>query len=98
GRLIPRAPEMPDFRELRDPKRVVAPALEALEELQRRADERLRAVIGHVVAPIRELSTEIARLQARIEELESRLIPSKRDRSDNGGPPKSDNGGPPQTP
>jgi polyhydroxyalkanoate synthesis repressor PhaR len=77
GRLIPRAPDMQD---LPGPRRVVAPALEALEELQRRADERLRAVLGHVVAPIRELSTEISRLQARIEELESRLIPGKRDR------------------
>lgn len=79
GRLIPRASDMQD---LRDPRRVVAPALEALEDLQRRADERLRAVIGHVVAPIRELSTEISRLQARIEELESRLIPGKRAKSD----------------
>jgi polyhydroxyalkanoate synthesis repressor PhaR len=85
GRLIPRAPDMADLRELRDPKRVVAPALEALEDLQRRADERMRAVIAHVVAPIRELSAEIARLQARIEELESRLMPGRRDRSD---PPK----------
>ncbi|MFT3921969.1 MAG: polyhydroxyalkanoate synthesis regulator DNA-binding domain-containing protein [Myxococcales bacterium] len=75
GRLIPRTSE-----DLRDPKRVIAPALEALEDLQRRADERLRAVIGNVVAPLRELSSEISRLQARIEELESRLIPSKRDK------------------
>lgn len=75
GRLIPRNSE-----DLRDPKRVIAPALEALEDLQRRADERLRAVIGNVVAPLRELSSEIAKLQARIEELESRLIPSKRDK------------------
>ncbi len=77
GRLIPRAADMQD---LRDPRRVVAPALEALEDLQRRADERLRAVIGHVVAPIRELSAEISRLQARIEDLESRLIPGKREK------------------
>ncbi len=74
GRLIPRTDE------LRDPRRVIAPALEALEDLQRRADERLRAVIGNVVAPLRELSSEISRLQARIEDLESRLIPSKRDK------------------
>jgi len=75
GRLIPRTSE-----DLRDPKRVIAPALEALEDLQRRADERMRAVIGNVVAPLRELSAEIAKLQARMEELESRLIPSKRDK------------------
>jgi len=76
GRLIPRTSE-----DLRDPRRVIAPALEALEDLQRRADERLRAVIGNVVAPLRELSSEISRLQARIEELESRLIPGRRDKS-----------------
>jgi hypothetical protein len=69
---------------------VVTPALEALEELQRRTDERMRSVIAHVVAPIRELSTEIARLQARIEELESKLMPGKRDRSE--GPPKPPQG------
>lgn len=86
GRLIPRAPEMPDLRELRDrPMRVVTPAVEALEELHRRADEKMRTLIGSFLAPIRELSNEIARLQTRIEELESRLT-HRRERSDT--PPK----------
>jgi polyhydroxyalkanoate synthesis repressor PhaR len=80
GRLMPRASELPDLPELIDRKRnqVVAPALEALEDLQRRADERMRAVIGYVVAPMRELSAEITRLHARIEELESRLLRDKK--------------------
>lgn len=74
ARFIPRAPEMPDLRELKEgPMRVVAPAVEALEELQRRADEKMRALIGTVLVPIRELAHEVARLQARIEELEARL-------------------------
>ena len=86
ARFIPRAPDMSDLRELRDrPRRVVAPAVEALEELHRRADEKMRTVIGSVLAPLRELATEVARLQARIEELESRL--TRRDRNDN-QPPK----------
>lgn len=86
ARFIPRAPDMSDLRELRDrPRRVVAPAVEALEELHRRADEKMRTVIGSVLAPLRELATEVARLQARIEELESRL--TRRDRNEN-QPPK----------
>ncbi len=74
GRFLPSAADIPDLRELRDtPRRVVAPAVEALEELHRRADEKMRTVIGSVLAPLRELSHEVARLQARIEELEARL-------------------------
>lgn len=74
GRFIPRAPELPDLRELRErPRSMVAPAVEALEELHRRADEKARTLIGSVLAPLRELAHEVARLQARIEELEARL-------------------------
>jgi polyhydroxyalkanoate synthesis repressor PhaR len=74
GRFIPKT-ELPDLSAaLRDsPRRVVAPAVEALEELHRRADEKMRTLIGGVIAPLRELSHEVARLQARIEELEVRL-------------------------
>lgn len=88
GRLIPRT-EVP---ELLDPKRtltVVAPAMEALEELQRRADERMRGLIGCVLAPMRELQAEITRLQARIEELESKLTQNRRERPETTQPPSS---------
>jgi polyhydroxyalkanoate synthesis repressor PhaR len=75
ARFIPRAPDLPDLRELRDaPLRVVAPAVEALEELHRRADEKMRTLIGGVLAPLRELAHEVAKLQARIEELEDRIV------------------------
>jgi len=75
SRLVPKAGDMPDLRELRDnPKLILAPAIEALEELQRRADERVRNVVGSVLAPLREVGSEITRLQARIEELEARLL------------------------
>jgi hypothetical protein len=73
GRFMPKA-ELPDLSALRDsPRRVVAPAVEALEELHRRADEKMRTLIGGVIAPLRELAHEVARLQARIEDLEARL-------------------------
>src|SRR5206468_611966 len=54
---------------------MVAPAVEALEELHRRADEKARTLIGSVLAPLRELAHEVTRLQTRIEELEARLTP-----------------------
>jgi polyhydroxyalkanoate synthesis repressor PhaR len=74
GRFLPTAADIPDLQQLRDtPRRVVAPAVEALEELHRRADEKMRTLIGSVLAPLRELSHEVARLQARIEDLETQL-------------------------
>ena len=79
GRLIPKT-ELPDIPELIDRKRtqVIAPAIEALEELQRRTDQSMRAVLGFVVAPLRELQAEIGKLQHRIEELESKLTRDRR--------------------
>lgn len=85
GRLMPRG-EIPELPNLLSSRRAIAPAIEALEELQRKADERMRSLISYVVAPMRELQAEIGRLQQRIEELESRLIRG-RDKSE--GPPES---------
>jgi polyhydroxyalkanoate synthesis repressor PhaR len=88
GRFIPRAPDLPDLRELRErPRSMVAPAVEALEELHRRADEKARTLIGSVLAPLRELAHEVARLQTRIEELETRLT-TWRERGDKGSESK----------
>ncbi len=80
-RLIPRT----DIDLLETKQRtltVVAPAIEALEDLQRRADERMRGLISCVLAPMREFQAEITRLHQRIEELESKLIHHRRERSE----------------
>jgi polyhydroxyalkanoate synthesis repressor PhaR len=84
SRLIPKG-EIPDLRELREdlrelrenPKLVIAPAIEVLEELQRKTDERVRSVISTVLTPLREAAGELQRLQSRIEELEARLLHRK---------------------
>lgn len=98
SRLMPKG-DIPDLRELREelralrenPKLMLAPAIEALEELQRKADERVRSVVATALTPLRELANELQRLQAKIEELEARLL-HKKDRQD---PPA---GQPPTTP
>lgn len=76
GRFMPSAQDMAELRER--PRRVVAPAVEALEDLHRRADEKMRTVIGSVIAPLRELASEVARLQSRMEDLEARLTRRER--------------------
>lgn len=80
SRLVPH--EMRDLRE--HPRLMVGTAIDALEDLQRRADERVRATIGGVLASLREAAGEIARLQARIEELEGRLL-HRRDKPEAAG-------------
>lgn len=47
---------------------------EALDELQRLADDRMRGLIGHAITHVQQLQNEVKRLQARIEELEDRLV------------------------
>ncbi len=96
GRLMPRA-ELADIPELIERKKtaVIAPAIEALEELQRRTDQSMRYLIGCVVEPLRELQSEIGRLQARIEELESKLTrASKGPEKPQSQPAPSENGTP----
>jgi polyhydroxyalkanoate synthesis repressor PhaR len=92
SRLMPKG-DIPDLRELREelralrenPKLMLAPAIEALEELQRKADERVRSVIATALTPLRELAGELTRLQAKIEELEARLL-HRKERQDPPGP------------
>jgi polyhydroxyalkanoate synthesis repressor PhaR len=47
---------------------------EALDELQRIADDRLRLLVTSAIAPVHHLQGEVKRLQARIDELEARLV------------------------
>ena len=94
SRLMPKG-DIPDhLRELRDelralrenPKLVIAPAIELLEELQRKADERVRSVVASALTPLKELAAELQRLQAKIEELEARLL-HRKDRQEPPTPP-----------
>ena len=88
GKLINRegaahAPSIPPD----EPRRTMLTASkEALEELQRTADDRLRALVASAIAPVHYLQSEVKRLQARIEELEATLVKASRPRS---VPPKS---------
>jgi polyhydroxyalkanoate synthesis repressor PhaR len=96
SRLMPKG-DIPDFSELREelralrenPKLMLAPAIEALEELQRKADERVRAVLSTALTPLRELATELQRLQAKIEDLEARLLHRKERQDPPAGSPPS---------
>ena len=47
---------------------------EALDELQRIADDRLRLLVTSAIAPVHHLQSEVKRLQGRIVELEARLV------------------------
>jgi polyhydroxyalkanoate synthesis repressor PhaR len=53
---------------------VFASSKEALDELQRLADDRMRGLLGHALTHVQQLQGEVKRLQARIEELEERLV------------------------
>lgn len=53
---------------------------EALEELQRLADDRIRGVIGVAIAQVQQLQSEVRRLQGRIEELEQKLVAAQKRR------------------
>jgi polyhydroxyalkanoate synthesis repressor PhaR len=95
SRLMPKGDILPDLSELREelralrenPKLMLAPAIETLEELQRKADERVRSVISTALTPLRELAAELQRLQAKIEDLEARLLHRKDRQDPPAGPP-----------
>lgn len=58
---------------------VFASPKEALDELSRLADDRMKGLIGHAITHVHSLQGEVGRLQARIEELEARLVALKED-------------------
>lgn len=47
---------------------------DAIDELQRLADERVNVVIGTAIQSVHQLQNEVKRLQGRIEELETKLV------------------------
>lgn len=53
---------------------IFARSREARGELQRLADDRIRGVIGYAIDHLHSLQGEVGRLQARIEELEAKLV------------------------
>lgn len=66
--------------EAREPRKAVVPSpKEALDELSRFADEHLHALLGGALDTVKQLQSEVHRLQQRIEELEGKLA-ARRDR------------------
>ncbi len=61
------------------PRRLFMSPKEALDELSRLADDRIKGLIGHAITRVHSLQGEVGRLQARIEELEARLVALKQD-------------------
>ncbi|HJL14783.1 MAG TPA: polyhydroxyalkanoate synthesis regulator DNA-binding domain-containing protein [Sandaracinaceae bacterium LLY-WYZ-13_1] len=68
------AEEEPAEDEAKAKKSVFESSKEALDELQRLADDRMRGLIGHAITHVQQLQNEVKRLQARIEELEDKLV------------------------
>lgn len=65
----------PDAPKEKDAKRgVFASSKDALDELQRLADDRMRGLLGHAITHVQQLQSEVKRLQGRIEELEEKLV------------------------
>ncbi len=63
---------------------LVARSREAWEELSRSADDRVRALVDTARGQFRELQSEVKRLQARVQELEEKLVRRARDENDGG--------------
>ena len=71
-------------------KLLVSPK-EAWDELQRLADDRMKAVLGAAITHVHQLQGEVKRLQGRIEELEQKLVAMSARKPD--GPEGGDGGG-----
>ena len=78
----PHRPSEPPPRPLTTPpppaerfdRKIMADTKEALDELQRKADDRVKSIVQSAMGTVNQLQTEVRRLQARIEELEDRLV------------------------
>lgn len=60
---------------------------EAWDELQRLADDRMKAVLGAAISHVQQLQNEVKRLQGRIEELEQKLVAMSTRKGDLTGEP-----------
>ncbi|MFO0681628.1 MAG: polyhydroxyalkanoate synthesis regulator DNA-binding domain-containing protein [Sandaracinus sp.] len=60
-------------------RRLMSPK-EAFDELQRLADDRIRSVLGVAIGHVHNLQNEVKGLQARIEELEQKLVAAQKRR------------------
>lgn len=99
GKLIPRKDDVPhdapppapeaevadEARSKDGKKSVFTTSKEALDELQRLADDRMRGLLGHALTHVQQLQGEVKRLQARIEELEDKLVKLGRRKRDEDG-------------
>lgn len=109
GKLIARRegePERPEppKADVDDPKgdrkNLLLHPKEAIDELQRLADERVRAALGTAIQSVHQLQNEVRRLQGRIEELEKNLVALQQRRSQGDEPDTThrENGQDPENP
>lgn len=63
---------------------------DAWDELQRLADDRMKAVLGAAITHVQQLQGEVKRLQGRIEELEQKLVAMSTRKTDSGSGDPSD--------
>ena len=70
-------------------RRILSPK-EAFDELQRLADDRIRSVLGVAISHVQQLQNEVKRMQARIEELEQKLVAAQNKRRDTDAPTKDE--------
>jgi polyhydroxyalkanoate synthesis repressor PhaR len=69
--------------------RILMSPKEAFDELQRLADDRVRSLLGVAINHVQNLQSEVKRLQARIEELEQKLVTAQKQRGSEGREPRS---------
>ncbi len=80
----PSAPPAPSER---FDRKLMAGSKEALDEFQRKADDRMKSIVQSAMGTVNQLQGEVRRLQSRIEELEDRLVAVTRRTRDPETPP-----------
>lgn len=79
------APEKPGEKAADEARRSLLPSpKDAWDELQRLADDRMKAVLGTAIGHVHQLQGEVKRLQGRIEELEQKLVAMQQKRDEPG--------------